>query len=124
MERMKVDIYSSDKLEVMSNGFPRISSAPSYDRHLSAVFPYLALVSHRQAQELVGVLMRGYEIAPGKFGPTSFSVAFNLNGEQFNRSAVLWMSRASLCTLLQHKDLYEITELDGQPVMSPVPEEE
>lgn len=124
MERMKIDVYSSAKLEVMSNGSPRISSAPAYDEHLSAVFPHLTLVSHQQAQELAGVLMRGYEYGPGKFGPTSFSVAFNYRGEKFNRPIVLWMSGASLCTLLQHKDLYEITELDGQPVMSPVPEGE
>lgn len=124
MERMKVDIHSSAELEVMHSGFPRISSAPAYDRHLSAVFPHFALVSHRQAQELVGVLMRGYEFGPGKFGPTSFSASLNMKGEQFNRSIVLWLSGASLCTLQQHKDLYEITELDGQPIMSPVPEGE
>ena len=124
MERMKIEVYSSKTLEVMENGFPRISSAPSYDRHLSAVFPNFALVSHRQAQELVGVLMRGYEYGPGKFGPTSFSVAFNMRGEKFNRPIVLWMSAASVATLQQHKDIYEIAELDGQPVMSPVPEGE
>lgn len=124
MDLMKIEVYSSATLEVMENGFPRISSAPSYDRHLSSVFPHFALVSHRQAQELVGVLMRGYEYGPGKFGPTSFASTLNMKGEPYNRSIVLWMSRASTHTLQQHSDLYDIIELDGQPVMSPIPEGE
>lgn len=124
MDRMKIDIYSSKTLQVLNYGFPRISSSPEYDRSLTSIFPHFALVSHRQAQELVGVLMRGYEFGPGKFGPTSFSATLNMNGEKYNRSIVLWLSGASLCTIQQHKDLYEVTELDGQPVMSPVPEEE
>jgi len=99
MERMKVEVHSSAELEVLSNGFPRISSAPQYDRNLTAIFPHFALVSHLQAQELVGVLIRGYEFGPGKFGPTSFACTLNMNGENYNRSMVLWMSGAAFHTL-------------------------
>lgn len=112
------------KIEVYESAGHRVSSAPSYDEHLSAIFPWVALVSQKQSQELVGVLSRGYQFSPGHFGPTSYAAVYNMRGDAYNRQVVLWMSRASLSTLFQHKDLYDIINLDGDPVMSSIPEGE
>lgn len=116
MERMKIEVYES--------AGHRISSAPSYDGALSSIFPWVALVSQKQSQELVGLLSRGYQFAPDLFGPTSYAAVYNMRGDKYNRQVVLWMSRASLSTLFQHKDLYDITNVDGAPVMSHIPEGE
>jgi hypothetical protein len=116
MERMKIEVFEATG--------DRFSSAPSYDAALSTIFPWVALVSHRQSQELVGVLARGYQFAPDFFGPTSYAAVYNDRGDRHNRQVALWMSRASLSTLFQHKDLYDIIHLDGAPVMSHIPEGE
>lgn len=112
------------KIEVCESTGDKIFSAPTYDRALASIFPWVALVSQKQSQELVGVLSRGYQFSPGHFGPTSYAAVYNMRGDAYNRQVVLWMSRASLSTLFQHKDLYDIINLDGGPVMSSIPEGE
>lgn len=115
MERMKIEVYQPSG--------NRFSSAPGYDAALASIFPHVALVSHQQSRELVGILSTGYEFTAGRFGPTSYAAVYNDRGDRYNRQVALWLSRASLATLEQHKDIYEVILLEGEPVMSPAPEE-
>lgn len=133
---MKLEVYDSDVLytpdhEKYGKNFNRkFSSAISYDRHLSAIFPHFVLVSAKQAAEITEILGKGYHYgynaSTGKdmYGPTSFASVLNDNGDRYNRDRVVWLSRASLATLQQHPDKFELSILNSQvfPVMTPNPE--
>lgn len=138
MVLMKINIYSSDSLytedgvRAFNNAFApygrkfthSFSSAPSYDESLSAIFPHLALVSASEGETITEVLSKGYNFGGSTFGPTSFASVLNDKGGRFNRNRVLWLSNASLATLQQHPDKFELSILnkDVFPVVTDNPE--
>ena len=88
-------VFRSDNL----NG-RRVSSAPSYDEHLSAIFPYYVMTDLEAAEDLTDTLSMGDEdgIYP------SFASVANLAGHR--QSKVMWLSAASLALVLaEHEGL-------------------
>lgn len=130
---MKLEVYDSDALytpdhEHYGKRFNRrFSSSLTYDMHLSAIFPHFVLVSAKQAATITEVLGKGYHFgynaSTGKdmYGPTSFASVLNDKDNGYNRDRVVWLSRASLATLQQHPDTFELTIHNSQvfPVMTP-----
>lgn len=107
---MEITIYDSAKQTTHDPALPAtFSSSAFYDRAMLGVFPYFALLSAEDAQEVAALLARGYSERLREFMPTSFALVTNFNrfnGDQPER--VLWMSGDSVKRLTEHHDLYKL----------------
>ena len=126
MDLMKITIYSRASMYEGPDNFERkflggFSSAPSYDEALSSIFHHFTLVSSAQGETITEALAQGYDFGGGTKGPTSFASVLNDKGGRFNRNKVIWLSNASLATLQQHPDKFELdVRLSTDfPVMTP-----
>jgi len=134
MERMKIVVHHSKYLYAYPdeyNSYPegrcflqRFSSAFSYDKALSGIFPYYALVTQQQGQELSGLISMGYPGLEGGLITPSFALVLNDRGQKFGRTRVLWMSEAALSAVKRHEDLYDVDLSNQFATMYPAPEEE
>jgi hypothetical protein len=102
----------------------RFSSSYTYDMALSGIFPYYALVTQLQGQELSGLISMGYPGLGGGLITPSFALVLNDRGNKFNRNKVLWLSQAAYTCISRHEDLYDITLSEDFATMYPAEEGE
>lgn len=103
-----IKVYDSEKHRYHEQ--TKISSAHVYDINLLHAFPLFTELDMETAQEVTGLLARGYDDSTKSFMPTSYASTVNFNhGEQ---SRIVWMSRGCLLHLQNHPDLYEVVETD------------
>ena len=118
MHGMKLEVFESHFLRDEAGQHRSFSSEPSFDKALSLVFDYFALVTVEEARELSGALSRGYNQGGTwrTFEPVSFAVVHNKFGEPEGVPLVLWMHGKAVmeitqrCRLTFHKTFPYISE--------------
>lgn len=108
---MKITIFQRAYLRDESGHFRNFSSEPEYDRAMSSVFTYFALVTVEEARELSGILSQEYngEGERWVFEPVSFAVVINANGADIGVPLVFWMHGKAVMKLSQttHEIIYD-----------------